>query len=81
MRQTLILFLQILSLTVSCSSPTDNRKDINETGDSLIPKIVYIKNKDSLQINQLIKKYDLNSIDTFAVGDVNGDGKEDKAII
>ena len=32
-------------------------------------------------MNQLIKEYDLNSIDTFVVGDVNGDGKEDKAII
>lgn len=32
-------------------------------------------------MKELIQEYDLNRIDTFDVGDVDGDGKKDKAVI
>jgi hypothetical protein len=81
MRQTATIFILILLITISCSSPTDNRKSIIKTADSLTTKIAYNKNEDSLQMNQLIKEYDLNRIDTFLIGDLDNDGKKDKAII
>jgi hypothetical protein len=66
------LFLCLFS---SCS-PSTRKNEVASASDSLQQE-----NSDSSQIKQLIWDYNLNQIDTFAVGDVDGDGNNDQAII
>ena len=69
-------------MTTSCSSPSTFKEvQTNKTNDTLVPIMNSFNNSDSIQINQLIKDYNLNRIDTFTIGDVDGDGIKDKAFI
>ena len=77
------IFISILYflLTTSCSSPNVNKANSTSTDDTLTTKTDSTAKSDSLLMKELISEYDLNRIDTFVVGDVNGDGENDKAVI
>ncbi len=68
-------------MTISCSSPTEEKANSSSTNETLTLKTDSNAKSDSLLMKELIKEYDLNRIDTFIVGDVNGDGVKDKAVI
>ncbi len=81
-RKITFIVTLLSGLAISCSPPpADNANKLARTNDSLVSKGDSIAKSDSLKIKQLISDYDLSRADTFAVGDVNGDGKKDKAII
>lgn len=73
-----ILFIVILP---SCSSSSDKQPIIIPSlkGDEYFNDS--ISKTDSLNISALIDDFDLNLADTFHVGDVNADGKNDLAIV
>lgn len=80
--QNFLVVISFLGCLAGCWSPSDDRTDKNSRANvKLRAKEDSITKSDSLQIDQLITDYGLDRIDTFAVGDVDGDGKRDKAII
>lgn len=81
MRNLSLILMFFVNLTISCSTPSDKVKIDKPKSDSLTAKVDSTARADSMFLKELIKDYDLNIIDTFAVGDVNGDGEKDKAII
>lgn len=76
----ILIFFVSCAFAISCNperNPTVEKTALSDslrTLDSMLAA-------DSLEIHQLVEEYDLGRTDTFEVGDVNGDGKIDKAII
>ena len=96
MTRLLLIWTAFLGLTTSCRQ-TDNNTSTTATADSVVVKVklvdpppigeavspttFHFETSDSLYIKQFVKDYNLSRIDIFAVGDVDGDGKKDKAIV
>jgi hypothetical protein len=78
--QRIIILAILLVLTVCCSSPSD-KKGEKQSVDSKTAKEDSIRKADSLELKRLFEDGQLDLIDTIPVGDVNGDGKKDTAII
>ena len=79
MKKAIFIFLFfVCALLCSCGQQKENKISLTE---NLISGKDSIANFDSVQIKQIVNDYDLNRTDTFDVGDVNGDGKKDKAIV
>jgi hypothetical protein len=70
----------ILLLTISCSSPNKKEK-ADDIFNQLIAWSDSVSKADSLQVQKLIKDYDLNRKDTYLVGDIDGNGIKDSATI
>lgn len=78
-------FISLLTLTFalifSCSSPSGKKGDTPPIIDTLTAKATTSPNSDSLRIVQFMLDNKLNVVDTFLVGDVDGDGRKDQAMI
>ena len=80
-QQIFVCFICALLLT-SCFSSENKLEEQLKAADSLILETEsLLKSVDSLPIKQLIQDHDLNSTNTSSIGDVNGDGQIDSAII
>lgn len=81
-QKTTYILALLFGLALSCTSTSsDNVKEILQKNDTADAKRDSIAKADSLQFIQFILDNGLNRIDTLSVGDVNGDGKKDKAFI
>lgn len=81
-KKTSYILALLIGLALSCTSTSsDNVKETVQKNNTVDAKRDSIAKADSLQIKQHILNNNLNRIDTFSVGDVDGDGKKDKAFI
>lgn len=80
-RHFISLLILTFALIFSCSSPSGKKGDTPPIIDTLTAKTTTSPNSDSLRMMQFINDNKLNVVDTFLVGDVDGDGKKDEAMI
>lgn len=73
-----ILFFILYLVIISCSSLTDKKEKSSNIEKA---KSDSIRKADSLELKKLFENGQLEVVDTILVGDVNGDGKKDTAII
>jgi hypothetical protein len=72
----------MIGLAISCSNPEDKNNKNIKFPESTSTSSDSLKDKKLIKdLDQDIKNFDLNKIDTFSIGDINGDGIKDKAII
>jgi hypothetical protein len=80
-QQGIIAVTVFLILAAACSSTTPQQEKEKHRLDSIKTINDSIRKADSLDLSDQFERGDLARIDTIAVGDMNGDGREDTAII